>query len=286
MQRYSRWFVLITLALWPLVLLSGCGGGGGGGGSTTVVGKVLDSRNGDNPVAGATVAIGGASATTIADGSFTIRGASGGATTATITAPGQQAQTIAFSPPVAASGSTNVGDLILNIGQIRGRVLTPQGQPAVGALVTVIATGDNVLTGADGRFQVDNIPSGTTDVTAVLGTASVTRQVTVGDGVTEIGDLTLVDDPNPNPPGQPKTIQGTITLSDGASATGLTVRLLRNGVDFEQAATNAAGGYEFYVPVGTYGLRVSKPGYQDATGQVTVTNPATPVQADLTLVKL
>lgn len=279
MQRLRRHIlVLAGLLLFPL-LLGGCGGGGGGGGTgTTVTGRVLDSAQNDAPLAGARVQIGGASTTTNPDGTFTLRGAPGGANTAVITPAGGAPQTIAFQPPVSPSGATNIGDLIINLGQIRGRVLTPDGQPAAGALVTVIATGDNVTTEADGRFQIDDLPATQTEVTAVLGTASVTVQITIGNGVTELGDLRLVNDPNPNPPGLPSTIVGTVRGGGGALA-GVRVELLQNGLTREATTTDAAGNYGFYVPVGSYVVRVA--GAPDAN--VAVTNPAQPVRRDFSL---
>lgn len=283
------WALWITL----LVVLAGCGGGGGtpgpGNVATTVVGTVKDSARGDAPVVGATVVIGGQSATTGADGTFTIQNAQVGANTAIITVPGGQPQTVAFSPPIAAGQNGPFNDLFINIGQVTGRVLGPNGQPAAGAFVTVLTTGigsDSVPTGSDGRFTIDAVPTGPTEVTAVLGTAFASKPITVVPGVTDIGDLPLVDDPNPTPPGVPVTIQGTITLSDGTSAAGLSVVLTRNNVQYEIAVTDANGYYSFYVPVGDYGLRVVKPGYRDATGAVSVIDPSVAARADLALFKL
>ena len=285
MQRL-RLHILIGLLVFPLLLAGGCGGGGGGGGGsdTTVTGRVLDSRNRDLPVADARVEIGGASTTTEADGAFTLRGARVGSNTAIVTAPGAEPQTIAIPTPIEA-GSNGPFELIINIGQLRGRVLTAQGQPANGALVTVITTGDNVTTGTDGVFQIDHLPPGTTtEVTAVLGTASVTKPVTIGNGVTEIGDLTLVDDPNPNPPGLPRTIEGTVRNGpNGPVMPNVSIELLQNGAPRESTTTDAAGNYTFYVPVGTYVVRASLAGFNTVEVPVTVTNPAQPLRQDFAL---
>jgi hypothetical protein len=284
LQRLRR-HILAGLLLFPLLVLAGCGGGGGGGGGTgtTVAGRILDSARNDQPVASAVVEIGGATTTTGTDGAFTLRGARVGSSTATVRAPGVDAQTIALPTPVT-EGSNGPFDLIINIGQIRGRVLTAQNQPASGALVTVIATGDNVTTGADGTFQIEDLPAVETEVTAVLGTASATKTVTIANGVTEAGDLTLVNDPNPNPPGQPNTIVGTVRSAvSNATLANVVVQLLQNGVERERTATDAAGNYGFYVPVGTYVLRASGTGVSTVEGTATVTNPAQPVRLDFTL---
>ena len=284
MQRMKRVsFLILMFGL----LLAGCGGGGGGGGgpiggNTTVSGTVRDSRAADAPVAGARVEIGGVATTTNQDGTFTLRGAQVGASSAIVTAPGGQPQTISFSPPIAA-GSNSV-PLTINIGQIRGRVVDPQGQPVANAVVVVIATGDTTRTAADGTFLVPDIPATVTDVTAVFGTQAGTRTgVDVQDnGVTDIGDLQLQNDPNPTPPGPPSTINGRLTTGDGGATTGAIVVLYQNGVEVERT-TAQNGAYSFYVPVGTYTVFATLSGYQNAQATANVTNPATSLQVDLTL---
>ena len=283
MQRMKR---VSFLTLMFGLLLAGCGGGGGGGGpvggNTTVTGVVRDSRAADAPVAGARVEIGGVATTTGQDGTFSLRGAQVGASSAVVTAPGGQPQTISFSPPVAPGSNSLL--LTINIGQIRGRVIDPQGQPVANAVVIVVATGDQVRTAADGTFLVPDIPATVTDVTAVFGTQSATRAgVDVQDnGVTDIGDLQLQNDPNPTPPGPPATINGIVTAGDGGATTGAIVILYQNGVEVERY-TAQGGAYSFYVPIGTYTVVATLSGYQNAQTTATVTNPAAPLRVDLTL---
>jgi len=300
------WFLFVGALVFSLTL-AGCGGGGGGGSDTTttttgtgggggiVTGRVLDSADGDAPVGGATVRIGTVSGVTTrvdqasADnvtGSFRLQNVPVGATEAVVTVAGNT-QTIAFSPPIA-NGANGPIELIINIGQIRGRILDTDGRPAANAFVSILSTGDNVQTAADGMFRVDNIPLGATEVSAVKGTSSATKPVTVVRGVTEAGDLRLVADTNPNPPPVPYTIVGAVRLSDSPAASagaGTAVALLRNGVQIEQTQADAGGEYRFYVPVGTYAVRGVRNGYQDAQVPAVVTNPNTPLRADLTLTK-
>jgi hypothetical protein len=283
--------VLIAFILLVAGTLSGgCGSGGDGGGGlqNEVRGIVRDSANNDAPVSGATVTIGGKSATTTApDGSFVIRGASLGSSTATVTAPGQPAQTIAFEPPV---GPNTLDGLILtlNIGQIRGRVVLAN-QPVEDALVTEIGTAFPVATKADGTFLLESIPAGATSVVAVAGGAAKTVNVNVVNGLNDIGDIVLENDPNTDPPGAPAgTIIGKITLTDQTSPTagaGTLVFLLRNGVQIDQALTNPNAEFQFYaVPGGGYSLLVRKNAYADKQSEVfEVTNPAVPLRKDLTL---
>jgi hypothetical protein len=294
--------VLTLLALFTAlvtVFAAGCGGGGGGGGTpggptTTVTGLVRDSANNDLPVGGATVVIGGASAnTTTVDqasadrptGSFTVSNASQGASTATVTVNGQS-QTVAFSPAVGP-GANNIGDLFINIGQIRGIVLLPNGQRAANAFVSVAANGDTTTTGNDGSFLLINVPLGPTRLTLVSGLASLSQDINVGNGVTDVGELRLVQDANILPPDVPKTITGRVVLGGpgGGPAGGTLVALFRNGSQIESTFTASDGTYRFYVPVGTYTIEFRRITFQDASfGPVNVTNPATPLEvAEVTL---
>jgi hypothetical protein len=281
--------VLAALFLLCAVFLAGgCGSGGGGTDlQNQVSGLVRDSANSDNPVANATVTIGGKTATTATDGSFTIQGASLGSTTAVVTAPSQAAQTIGFDTPVTA-GSVSGLILTLNIGQIRGKVLLA-GQPVENALVTESGTGFQIATKADGTFLIESIPPGATSIVVVAPTASATKDVTVVNGLTDVGNIVLEADANPNPPGPPGgTLIGKITLSDQTSATagaGTTVFLLKNGVQVDQALTNSNAEYGFYaLPGDGYSVLVRKNTYQDKQSDVfSITDPATPVRKDLTL---
>jgi hypothetical protein len=301
------WATLLAAAAFA-VLTPGCGGGGGGGNDggsnngapSVVTGKVLDSRNGDAPVGGARVVIEGADpvTTTTVDqasadnqtGSFVIRGARVGANTAIITPPGGEPQTVGFDPPVGP-GTNAPLELIINIGQLGGRLLDPAGQPVANALVTITATGDQAQTGADGRFRIDNIPTGSVEIIAVgsitvNGTAVVgvvQRTVNVGNGLTDAGDLTLTQDDRPTP-GLPRTIAGKVTTADVANGGGGSlVTLFRDGVQVEQVTTDSQGNYFFYVPVGNYTVRVSKNGYRDADQPVNVTDPNATATVDVTL---
>lgn len=290
--------------------LVGCGGGGGGGSSATTVvtGFVYNSADQDEVVEGATVQMGGISGTTFTRdnlpsgasvGAFRLENVPEGTNTATVTFLNSRqigdtdqqetftdTQTIMFFPAIAR-GSNGGLELFVNIGQVNGRVLLPNGTPANGANVFVAPSGLSTTTDAEGKFFIPNIPIEPIEVTAVLGTSAGTRAVTIGNGANSIGDLQLVEDPNPNPPGLPPTITGTVSLAnaDGGSTlgAGATVVLLRDGAQIEQTAANAQGKYSFYVPVGNYSVRFFFDGFIDISQDLTVNNPNQPRDISVTL---
>jgi hypothetical protein len=123
----------------------------------------------------------------------------------------------------------------------------------------------------------------------VAGGSSKTVNVTVVNGLNDIGDIVLENDPNPNPPPPPPgTLIGKITLANQSSPTAgadTLVFLLRNGVQIDQALTNPNAEFSFYaLPGAGYSLLVRKNAYQDKTSSLfEITNPAVPLRIDLTL---
>lgn len=296
LKQFAPRVALITIAVLFAVTFFGCGGGGGpggGGGRTVVRGIVRNSTNSDEPVEGARVTIGGVSAVTrTVDnassenpvGSFEIVNPAVGARVATIEIgnPVTDTQQVGFEPPIV-SGTNDDLELFINIGQLTGRVLLPGGQPATNARVTVAATGETRQVNSDGTFLVQLIPLGSTQLFAVQGTATATQTYTITPGLQNVGDIQLADDPNPNPPGQPRTIFGTITLQGAGNVAGVSVLLFRNGTQIESTFTDAQGKYSFLVPAGNYSLRVISTGFQDGTANITLTDPNVPQEVNLTL---
>lgn len=277
-----------------VALLCGCGGGGGGGGAKTVAtGIVRNSAAGDIEVGGATVVIGGVSdVTATVDnasatrpvGTFRIENPTVGAKTAVVTLPGQAPQTIGFRPAIAAGTNADI-TLYVNIGQVAGRVLGTDGKPVAGAFVVVnTALGSaTATTSADGTFLLENIVEGDAEVTASQGPANVSRTVVVGKGLLDVGDLTLVEDDNPNPPGSADTIVGKVTnATGGAAIPGASVILRRNGVQVETTTTDAEGKFGFLRPVGTYSIQVIAAGFVDGdSGVFSLTSANTPPNVPL-----
>ncbi|MBC8140212.1 MAG: carboxypeptidase regulatory-like domain-containing protein [Armatimonadetes bacterium] len=309
-----RTFALLSVASLA-ALLAGCGGGGGGGtggggggtASSTVTGIVRDSAQNDIEIENATVVIGGVSGTTVARdnvttgnevGTFRLLNVTEGSSTATITFVNTRVtddtttppttetftdtQTVAFTPPTTRGGNGPY-EFFVNIGQVNGRVLLPSGLPAAGAFVSISPDGFITETDAAGNFFVENILPGTIEISGVIGTNAATKSVTIGNGITGTGDLQLVADPNPLPPGFPATIVGKVTTTTGVSGAGATVILSRDGTQAEQTIANENGDFSFYVPVGSYAVRVLKDAFVDNTASGAVTNPNTPLRLDVAL---
>ncbi|MBC7806755.1 MAG: carboxypeptidase regulatory-like domain-containing protein, partial [Akkermansiaceae bacterium] len=193
-------------------------------------------------------------------------------------------QTVTLFPPIAQGSNAGL-ELFVNIGQVSGRVLLPDGTPAIGANVFVAPSGLEAVTDAEGRFLIENVPAEPIEITGVLGTAAVTNTVTIGNGANNIADLRLVEDPNPNPPGLPPTISGVVRLetATGARAAGATIILLRDGSQIEQTAANAQGEFSFFVPAGNYSVQVLFDGYIDGSRDFVVNTPNQPRDASVIL---
>ena len=144
------------------------------------------------------------------------------------------------------------------IPEFRGTVLRPDGSPASGVQVAVIA-GFNVLgspttTGPDGGFALADVWKGSWIMQVMHAQGADVRDILVTEGVSPSVVL--------NPGTGMGTVSGTVTLlGTGRPVQGATVELGFGG-SFA-ATTNAAGRYEIQnVPVGTYICWVRKDGYE------------------------
>lgn len=295
--RLTLWITILTMlgASFGL-LLAGCGGGGGGGGgnnaTTRVRFLVKDSEAGDTEVEGATVTFGSQTSTTRTVnnanatnpvGSVDFVNAPVNTRTVTVTPVGGTAQTLAIDPPLGA-GDNGTIEVFINIGQISGRILLPNGQPSINAFVTVTATGESVQVNQNGTFLINFVPKGATQVFAVESTASKTVDVTIGNGENALGDIQLVDDPRQDPPELPYTLKGVVSVTGVGTPSGTTVILERNGVQIETDSTDNFGAYGFFVPAGTYTIRLIRPSFQEiVTPPFTLTDPNQPVTQDFTM---
>jgi hypothetical protein len=112
-DRRTRLLLALFVFAGSVIGLAGCGGGGGssrGSSSSTQITGVVQDRQSNDPIPGATIKVGSATTKTDANGSFNLSVAPGNLTV-TITAPGYQTGT--FSAVADEGLRTNIGVLTL-----------------------------------------------------------------------------------------------------------------------------------------------------------------------------
>ncbi len=224
----------------------------------TITGKVTNTSGA--PVQGASVTAGGNGAITGSDGAYSVTAPTG---SANLTAALGGYQSASETVTVTAGQSTTAPTLQLtpiNPGNITGSVQDSNAHALSGATVT--AGGLNTLTAADGTYALNNLPAGSTTITASLtGFQNGSANVTVVAGTTTPAPtITLTSSSG--------TITGTVKSSSGAVISGASV-----GFGGGTTTTNASGVYTLTgVPVGTVQIVASASGFQSATQNVTVTS--------------
>lgn len=227
----------------------------------TVSGKVTNTSGA--AIQGASVSSGGSGAITGADGGYSLQVAAG---SATLTASLAGYQSASETVTVTAGETTQAPVLQIqpvNPGNVTGQVVDSHGAALSGA--SVIASGLNTTTAADGSYALNNLPAGQTTITASLtGFQSGSTTVTVvAAATTAAPTITLVSSSG--------TITGTVKSASGAAIAGASV-----GYGGGTATTDAAGSYTLTgVPVGTVQLVASASGFQSVTQGVTVNGGAT-----------
>ena len=163
----------IALAGSALVIACGDGGGSGPAETATVSGVVTAAADGA-VIAGATVKVGSATATTGADGRFEITDLRVGSATITTSAPLFDAR----SESVSLVAGVNTHDVVLTrrpTATVSGVVTAGTGAIVAGAIAgaTVKVGSATVTTGADGRFEIRDLPvGGATIITSASGFAT------------------------------------------------------------------------------------------------------------------
>ena len=276
-----------------LISLTGCGGGSGGGapsgGPAIVTGNVFSVEALTPAIAGATVQIGGQTATTDAAGKFTLTNVSSGTTSGTITATGEMPLPLTLA--LKANTTNDLGSLYLsNVGYtatVTGRVVATVGgvtQPVGNATVTIANA--TTKSGTDGTFTLNNLPVGLGANPGVVGkiTAAGFEDKTITDAtlrfalVTKanpLGDL-LIAQPSGAVPAAPYTIKGVVTVA-GAPAANLSVTLASGGVSLGSTTTDSTGTYFFWVVPATYTVMAN--GTTSKSTTVTLTRLDVPVTA-------
>jgi carboxypeptidase family protein/TonB-dependent receptor-like protein len=95
---------------------------------------------------------------------------------------------------VAGSDSSPSVELLRGTGRLRGRVVGANGGPLTGARVSLWGTGLETLTGADGAFQLSELPGGThTLEVRAVGFAPVQRPVDIVEGDGDATEVALAN---------------------------------------------------------------------------------------------
>lgn len=124
--------------------------------ATTLQGSVVDATT-RQPIAGASVVLGGTPQVTAADGTFVFTGVNVGAFSATVSANGYQGVVVSGS---LVQGLNDIGAIALQTAQmttsLHGRVLDEHGAPIANATVAVEG-GPSAVSGSDGSYAVAGI---------------------------------------------------------------------------------------------------------------------------------
>ncbi len=251
-----------------LLLALGCGGGGGGTASPTnvnLVGNVLWIETGEGPNPAASVRSGSAStAAAVTDGFFSLD-VPVGTTSVTVTYTPTTGSPVvqSFSFP-AATDDTDLGELYIGPETVKvvGRALSSaDGTPLAAAKVTL--AGKSAVSGADGRFSVENVAySGavTSIFTTLQGTVSKTGYFNqffsppsaATGGVVDVGDVALSPQGNDTPPPPPGNV--TVIVASGA---GSTVQALVGTTVVRTATADGQGDVTLWLPAGTYTVKAT-----------------------------
>lgn len=200
---------------------------------------------------------------------------------------------VLLSTLLLAACSTSTPPTSADVVGLNGTVLSAEGKPVSGAVVTILrpdsrdlnaaslgilrpqaTTAYQTTTDASGRYRYPDAPSGTYNVFAQQGSLSgAAMNVSVSGGATTQAAPVRV-----TPPG---TVTGTATLQGLSDHEGVDVFL--SGTSFV-GRTNGEGKYTLSnVPAGTYRLVAQAMGYTKANTSVTVTSGGTITASSLNL---
>ena len=234
----------------------------------SITGAVTDANN--DPLAGATVAYSGGSATTDSTGAYTFNNVPEGSVTLTASLSGYQSAS--ETVPVTAGQTTTAPTFVLQaapVGTIQGHVTNASGAALAGA--TVAYGGGSTTTDSSGNYSLTQVPAGTVQVSASLtGYQTATQNVTVTAGQTTTVNFTLTA-------AAAGTVSGKATnISSGGVIVGATVSYSGGST-----TTNSSGVYSFSsVPGGTQTFTASANGYLSRSSTITV-NGATALDFQL-----
>ncbi|MGR8934370.1 MAG: carboxypeptidase regulatory-like domain-containing protein [Gammaproteobacteria bacterium] len=233
-------------------------------------GRVLDGDSGV-ALAGVQISLQGAASAQVAsnaDGNFLFNALPPGSYTATLSYPGYG--TLTATTSLSAGKITQLGAINLlpaaadpTTATIRGTVTdAATGQTLAG--VSIVSGAQTAVTGADGNFQLNDVPPGSITVTAELaGYQSVSGQAQVQAG------SVLLFSPQLTPGTNLNYLFGTIT--DAATGQPLPdVVIDVSGATSASITTDATGAYRIEpLAAGTSVITASLPGYDTVYAQLT-----------------
>jgi pimeloyl-ACP methyl ester carboxylesterase len=181
-MRFSTSIPALALALATSIFVGACGESGPGGPTGTAaatVSGVVKAATGA-VIEGASVKVGSATATTGADGRFELQNLPVGSATITTSAP----RFDPLSESISLSAGTNAHDVVLTpqpVATLTGVVTAPSGAVIPGATVRIGTA--TATTGADGRFELRDLPvGGATVITNAPGFDERTESVSLTEG--------------------------------------------------------------------------------------------------------
>lgn len=299
-EHIGRFAWRAVAATVSFLILFGCGGGGGGPAPANLTGRILLLSSG-SPISGATVMVGGSTATTTVDGMFTLNGISSTSTQVTIKATG--VKDLVQNLPVLTPNATNdLGDIfVLGTSDTGGydatvtaHVLQADTQaPVVGARVRL--NGLVATTDGTGAFTLTGLPAGLggtlTEVGKITATGLEDKPIVIdlpivtSPPINDLGNI-LMNPPVGPIPGGPANVKGRVLLQGRTDYSGTTVNLINksNSAIVATVTTVADGKYGFWVPVGNYTVSATQTGFQTKTQDTTLTKLDQPVTVpDITL---
>jgi len=198
---------------------------------------------------------------TASDGRFIIGGIPIGAVSVSAVAAGYFEQTKSITVQPDEGGTNPALSFSLLSGETRitvtGVVLDLRTEAPLSAAVVSIADKPEFTTGDDGRFSVADVLVGDRTVKATLaGYDPYEDEVSIMPGM---GDLRItLAKTSSEPPGDPYTVGGTVTLVGAADNSGAVVTALDldSGVVMGTDTTDAEGSYGLFLPAGRYEITV------------------------------
>ena len=166
--------------------------------------------------------------------------------------------------------------LVRGAGSIQGMITLDDGTTPSGILVAIRASFLSINTDPTGSFTIGSVPAGEQVIeVSKSGYTTQTRRLTVTIGTpTRVTDIELIREKG--------SIEGTISLDDGAIASGITVEA-KMGATTLTATTGPAGMYTIgNVPTGEWTVRATKSAYDPKMAMATVNKgSATVIDLDL-----